>query len=95
MIRSYLQSTITYFKNHKSFLFINLIGLTTGLTAFYFAFVYINFELSYDSYHENADNIYRIVVDAKTSKIKTIANLIGTVKVTYTLQLLSVANNIK
>src|SRR5687767_5083807 len=67
MLKNYLVSTITYFRNHKSFLFINLIGLTTGLTACYFAFLYVSFELSYDSYHVNAHNTYRVVVDAKTS----------------------------
>jgi putative ABC transport system permease protein len=67
MIKNYFLSTVTYFKNHKSFLFINLIGLTTGLTACYFAFVYVTFELSYDSYHDDAGNTYRVVVDAKTS----------------------------
>lgn len=66
MLKNYVKSSITYFKNHKSFLFINLIGLTTGLTACYFAFLYVSFELSYDSFHENANNIYRIVVDAQT-----------------------------
>lgn len=67
MLKNFLGSTITYFKNHKSFLFINLTGLTVGLTACYFAFLYVSFELSYDSYHKNVDNIYRVVVDAKTS----------------------------
>lgn len=66
MLRNYLETSINYFLKHKSFLFINLIGLTTGLTAFYFAFLYVNFELSYDSYHKNAENIYRLVVDVKT-----------------------------
>jgi putative ABC transport system permease protein len=67
MVRNYLRSTIAYFNNHKSFLFINLIGLTTGLTTCYFAFLYVSFELSYDSYHESVDDTYRVVVDAKTS----------------------------
>lgn len=67
MLRNYFETSINYFRNHKSFLFINLIGLTTGLTAFYFAFLYVNFELNYDSYHKNAENTYRLVIDVKTS----------------------------
>ncbi len=66
MLKSYLATSISYFRNHKAFLSINLIGLITGLTAFYFAFLYVNFELSYDAYHKNAENIYRLVVDVKT-----------------------------
>lgn len=67
MLRNSLMTTITYFKNHKSLLLINLIGLTVSLTVCYFAFVYLNFELSYDSYHKHSDNIYRLVTDLKTS----------------------------
>lgn len=67
MLRNSLRTTITYFKNHKSFLSINLIGLTTSLTVCYFAFIYVNFELSYDSHHKNSENIYRLVTDIKTS----------------------------
>ena len=67
MLRNYLHTTINYFRHHKSFLFLNLTGLTIGLTAFYFAFLYVNFELSYDAYHKNAPNTYRLVVDVKTA----------------------------
>jgi putative ABC transport system permease protein len=66
MLKYFLASSVTYFKNNKSFLFINLIGLTTALTASYFALLYVNFELSYDGYHKNADETYRVVVDAIT-----------------------------
>jgi len=33
----------------------------------FFALLYVNFELSYDTYHEKADRIYRLVTDVKTS----------------------------
>jgi putative ABC transport system permease protein len=66
MLKYFLASSVTYFRNNKSFLFINLIGLTTALTASYFALLYVNFELRYDAYHRNADNTYRVVVDAIT-----------------------------
>jgi putative ABC transport system permease protein len=44
-----------------------LVGLSTGLTVCYFAFLYVNFELSYDSFHEKANEIYRLSTDVKTS----------------------------
>ncbi|MCB0632770.1 MAG: ABC transporter permease, partial [Lewinella sp.] len=66
MLKNHLTTSIQYFRKHKSFLIINLVGLTIGLTAFYFAFLYVNFELSYDSSHQNADNIYRLVIDVNT-----------------------------
>lgn len=67
MLRNSLRTTITYFKNNRSLLAINLIGLTTSLTVCYFAFLYVNFELSYDSHHKYSENIYRLVTDVKTS----------------------------
>jgi putative ABC transport system permease protein len=67
MFRNYLKTTIKYFNHHKFFSVINLIGLTTGLTVYYFAFLYVNFELSYDSFHRNADHIYRLSTDMKTA----------------------------
>lgn len=66
MIRNYLKTSINYFRKHTSFLFLNLIGLTTGLTAFYFAFLYVDFELNYDSYHTKGERIYRLVIDVRT-----------------------------
>jgi putative ABC transport system permease protein len=67
MLQYHLRTTLNYFRNHRSFLFLNLTGLTIGLTAFYFAFIYASFELSYDSFHEKADKTYRLVVDVKTA----------------------------
>jgi putative ABC transport system permease protein len=68
MLRSHITTTLKYFRNQKTFLVINLFGLTVGLVACYFSFLYVRFELSYDSYHEHADKIYRVATDVKTSK---------------------------
>lgn len=40
---------------------INILGLTIGITCSMFLFMYILDELSYDRYHKNAPNIYRII----------------------------------
>ena len=44
---------------------INILGLTIGITCSMFLFMYILDELSYDKYHANANNIYRIVSNIK------------------------------
>ncbi len=66
MLRNYIRTTIKYFNTHLSFSIINLVGLSTGLTVCYFAFLYVNFELSYDSFHAKANQIYRLSTDVKT-----------------------------
>ena len=46
---------------------INIVGMTLGICVCFFALLFVNFELSYDTYHEKADRIYRLVTDIKTA----------------------------
>ncbi|MVN22648.1 ABC transporter permease [Mucilaginibacter arboris] len=66
MIKNYFKIAFRTLLNHKAFSFINIIGLAIGMTAFFLIFLYIKFELSYDSFHSKADRIYRVVSDIKT-----------------------------
>jgi len=45
---------------HKMFSFINIVGLAFGIAASLLLLQYISFELSYDDFLTNTDNIYRI-----------------------------------
>jgi putative ABC transport system permease protein len=63
MLKNQFITAIRNFKRHKGFTSINFIGLTVGLTCFLLIMLYIKFEFSFDRYHENADSIYRIIVD--------------------------------
>jgi putative ABC transport system permease protein len=49
----------------KTYSAINILGLTVGLASATFLFLYILDELSYDRYHENREDIYRIVSNIK------------------------------
>jgi putative ABC transport system permease protein len=60
MIRNYILVALRNIRKHKFFAAINISGLTVGLTACLFIFVYIKDELSYDRFHKDADSIYRI-----------------------------------
>ena len=48
-------------RNKKTFL-INILGLSIGLTCFFLIYVFVQHEFSYDKFHKNSDNIYRIVM---------------------------------
>ena len=61
MFRSNLKIILRQFRNIYSFL--NLIGLTVGLTVFALIFLWVNDELSYDRFHANYKGIYRILGD--------------------------------
>ncbi len=62
-----LKTSVRYLWKHKVFSGINLIGLSVGFCAVFFMLLYVKFELSYDRYHEKADNIYRVVTDIHSS----------------------------
>lgn len=67
MFRNYFKTAFRYFANHKIFSGINIFGLATGMCVSFLALLYVHFELSYDTYHQNADKVYRLVTDVVTS----------------------------
>lgn len=50
-------------KRHKLFGAINLIGLVAGFTSSLLLLQYVFFETSFDDFHENKENIYRVIND--------------------------------
>nr|NQU92047.1 ABC transporter permease [Bacteroidota bacterium] len=48
---------------NKVFSFVNVFGLAIGIAASLLIFQYVENELSYDKFHENASDIYRIRLD--------------------------------
>ena len=66
MLRNYLRVAFRNLWRHKGFSLLNIIGLTVGMAAFFLIFLYITFELSYDSIYPRADRIYRVVSDVRT-----------------------------
>ncbi len=65
MLRNYFKIAWRNFIKNGAYSFINLSGLTIGLTCFILIALYIQYELSYDLQHKNVDNIYRIVQQQK------------------------------
>ena len=49
-------------RKHSGYLALNIAGLTIGLTSFLLITLYVLNELSYDRFHKNYENIYRIKV---------------------------------
>src|SRR5664279_3581730 len=60
MILNYFKIAWRNLKKYKFISFINLFGLTVGLTCCLLIVTYILNELSYDKYNKNAKNVYRI-----------------------------------
>jgi len=66
MIKNYFKIALRNLWKHKAFSIINITGLSIGITACFFIFMYVGFELSYDNMHTKAGRIYRLVTDIKT-----------------------------
>ncbi len=81
MLKNYLRITYRNLIKHKSYSLINIFGLSLGITCCILIYAYIGYELSYDRYHKNADNIYRIVskssVAGQTSEIARVPGPMG------------------
>lgn len=66
MFKNYIILTFRNIFRQKGYSFLNIFGLSTGIAASLFILIYTQFELSYDTYHEGADRIYRVASSRKT-----------------------------
>ena len=60
MLKNYLKIAWRNMKKSKAFSFINVFGLTIGLTCCMLIAMYLFYELSYDSHHKNGDRVYQL-----------------------------------
>jgi putative ABC transport system permease protein len=60
MFRNYLKLAWRNLKKNKVFSFINIFGLSVGLTCCLLISLYLYHEFSYDGYHANADRVYQL-----------------------------------
>ncbi|HEY0654937.1 MAG TPA: ABC transporter permease [Chryseosolibacter sp.] len=63
MIRSYFTISFRYLARNKLFSAINVLGLALGMAAALLIFEYVSFERSYDSFHPDVRNIYRVTTE--------------------------------
>jgi len=63
MLRYNLITAFRFIKRNLSFSLINISGLSLGLTLVIILMVWLQYELSFDKFHKNADRIFRVVVE--------------------------------
>jgi putative ABC transport system permease protein len=63
MIRNYFNIAFRSILKNKVFAVINVAGLAIGIAASMLIIQYVSFEKSYETFHEKADNIYRLTLD--------------------------------
>ncbi len=67
MIKNYFLTAIRNLLKNWSYSLINVVGLSIGIAASLFIALYVIHETSYDRFHENAEQIYRIGVNGQFS----------------------------
>jgi putative ABC transport system permease protein len=72
MIKNYLKSAIRNITKHPFISFINIFGLTIGLTCCLLILTYIIKEQSYDKFNKNADDIYRVTIKFYTGGVENL-----------------------
>jgi len=66
MFKNYFKTAQRNLSRNKSYAAINIIGLAAGIAVCLLIFLLIQFETSFDNFHNNKDRIYRVVSAFKT-----------------------------
>jgi putative ABC transport system permease protein len=62
MFKNYLTTAFRTLLRNKTFSLINIFGLAFGMALSVLMFMYVYSELTYDDFHKNGDNIYRVAL---------------------------------
>src|SRR6185503_363688 len=78
MIKHYFKIVLRNLWRNKTYSFINIFGLTLGLVCFLLIALYVFDELTFDRFHKQAKNIYRVVEskvspEGKQSRVASVA----------------------
>ena len=66
MIKNSLKIALRGFKSQSLFTSFNLVSLVTSIMVIYIAIAYLKFETSYDEFHKNSDDIYRLGITMRS-----------------------------
>ena len=82
MIINYFKIAIRSIRKDLFYSLINIIGLGVGIGSFLMIMTYVQYELSYDKYHDKSDRIYRAYMDVSSgssnlSKIAVTPNILA------------------
>ncbi|MEL7005690.1 MAG: hypothetical protein AAFN93_23625, partial [Bacteroidota bacterium] len=61
MFRNYILITLRSLLKQGTFTIINVAGLTLGITICLIIFLFVKDQTSYDNFHTNIDNTYRLL----------------------------------
>ncbi len=65
MIRNYLKIALRNFTKHPAYSFINITGLSVGITSAILILLWVADEMSFDRFHRNYDRLYQVQMNQK------------------------------
>ncbi len=68
MLKNYFRTALRYFQRNKVTTLINILGLSTGISAALIIFMMIRYDRSFDQFEPNSDRVYRVVTDGDAWK---------------------------
>lgn len=61
MFKNYIKIAFRNLRKYKVYSLINILGLAVGMACFLLIVFYIQFEQSYDEFHQNVERVYKVV----------------------------------
>ena len=69
MFKNYLTVAVRNIMRHKVYSIINIAGLSVGMACTILILLWMQYEMSFDRYHENADRIFRLASDIEIGEM--------------------------
>ncbi len=70
MFKYYFTAALKKAGKYSGFTALNITGLALGISSCLLIILYVNFELGFDKFHKNGDNIYRVVMRQPGNQVK-------------------------
>ena len=65
MFKNYLKIAVRNIKKYKTYSVINILGLAVGMACCFLIVLWVQNELSYNEFHQNKDDLYRVTITSK------------------------------
>lgn len=83
MIRNFIVNTLRSIRKQKGYALITLSGLTVGITCFTLISIFVRYELSYDRFHEEHQDVYRVKVKTLNVSMRYRGNRLSESRIHY------------
>lgn len=71
MFKNYIKIALRNLRKHRGYSLINITGLAIGMACCIMILLWVQDEMSFDRFHKNGDNIYRVIQDINFSDHNT------------------------